>query len=125
VQRFSQDRRALRVPCARRDRRTLDEVRSLRQQFVDSTRHPGWNVKAGARRIRDVELVAQALQLLYAGKRPDLRERATLPALHKLGLAGLLTRAGGPHADRRVSPVRAVEHRIQLEQGAQTHELPG
>jgi len=71
--------------------RTLDEVRSLRQQFVDSTRHPGWNVKLGQGGIRDVELVAQALQLLYAGKRPDLRERATLPALHKLGLAGLLT----------------------------------
>ena len=48
-------------------------------------------MKLGTGGIRDVELVAQVLQLLYAGKRPDLRERTTLPALHKLGLAGLLT----------------------------------
>jgi Glutamine synthetase adenylyltransferase len=104
--------------------RTLDEVRSLRQQFVDSTRHPGWNVKLGLGGIRDVELVAQALQLLYAGKRPDLRERATLPALHKLGLAGLLTAQEVRTLSDAYHLWRAVEHRIQLEQGAQTHELP-
>ncbi len=104
--------------------RTLDEVRSLRQQFVDSTRHPGWNVKLGQGGIRDVELVAQALQLLYAGKRPDLRERATLPALHKLGLAGLLTAQEVRTLTGAYHLWRAVEHRIQLEQGAQTHELP-
>ena len=104
--------------------RTLDEVRSLRQQFVDSTRHPGWNVKLGQGGIRDVELVAQALQLLYAGKRPDLRERTTLPALHKLGLAGLLTAQEVRTLSDAYHLWRAVEHRIQLEQGAQTHELP-
>ena len=104
--------------------RTLDEVRSLRQQFVDSTRHPGWNVKLGQGGIRDVELVAQALQLLYAGKRPDLRERATLPALHKLGLAGLLTAQEVRTLSDAYQLWRAVEHRIQLEQGAQTHDLP-
>jgi len=104
--------------------RTLDEVRSLRQQFVDSTRHPGWNVKLGQGGIRDVELVAQALQLLYAGKRPDLRERATLPALHKLGLAGLLTAQEVRTLSDAYHLWRAVEHRIQLEQGAQTHDLP-
>jgi glutamate-ammonia-ligase adenylyltransferase len=104
--------------------RTLDEVRSLRQQFVDSTRHPGWNVKLGLGGIRDVELVAQALQLLYAGKRPDLRERTTLPALHKLGLAGLLTAQEVRTLSDAYHLWRALEHRIQLEQGAQTHELP-
>ena len=104
--------------------RTLDEVRSLRQQFVDSTRHPGWNVKLGQGGIRDVELVAQALQLLYAGKRPDLRERTTMPALHKLGLAGLLTAQEVRTLSDAYCLWRAVEHRIQLEQGEQTHDLP-
>ena len=104
--------------------RTLDEVRSLRQQFVDSTRHPGWNVKLGHGGIRDVELVAQALQLLYAGKRPDLRERTTLPALHKLGLAGLLTAQEVRTLSDAYRVWRAIEHRIQLEQGAQIHDLP-
>jgi glutamate-ammonia-ligase adenylyltransferase len=104
--------------------RTLDEVRSLRQQFVDSARHPGWDVKLGQGGIRDVELVAQALQLLYAGKRSDLRERATLPALHKLGLAGLLTAQEVRTLSHAYHFLRSVEHRIQLEQGAQTHELP-
>jgi len=37
-----------------------------------------------------VEMVVQALQLLHAGKRPDLRERNTPRALPHLVVAGLL-----------------------------------
>ena len=84
----------------------------------------GFDVKLGTGGIRDVELVAQLLQLLHAGKRPELRERNTLRALHKLTLAGLVT-----DREQRVLAdayrfLRRVEHRLQLEHGSQTHSLP-
>ncbi len=103
---------------------SVDEVRALRRLFRDTPGQGGFNVKLGAGGIRDVELVAQLLQLLYAGQRRELRERTTLPALRKLRLGGLLS----DHEERTLATAyrfwRRVEHRVQLEQGAQTHELP-
>lgn len=103
---------------------TIEDVRTLRRMFVEKKAQGAWNVKLGTGGIRDVELVAQVLQLLYAGKRRDLRERMTVPALHKLRLAGLLT-------DQEVRTLtdayrlwRRIEHRVQLENGQQTHTLP-
>jgi glutamate-ammonia-ligase adenylyltransferase len=104
--------------------KTLEEVRSLRKIFVDSSAEGAWNVKLGTGGIRDIELVAQVLQLLYAGKRYDLRERTTLPALNKLVLAGLLS----DQEDRTLTDayrlLRRIEHRLQLEHGQQTHRMP-
>ena len=63
------------------DPRMLDDVRALRAMFRDPADaagdfgETGFDVKLGAGGIRDVEMVVQALQLLHAGKRPDLRDR--------------------------------------------------
>jgi glutamate-ammonia-ligase adenylyltransferase len=107
------------------DAKTIEDVRSLRRMFVETTSDTTWNVKLGTGGIRDVELVAQVLQLLYAGRRRDLRERTTLPALHKLGLAGLLSDQETRTLSDAYRLLRRVEHRLQLEQGQQTHVLPG
>jgi glutamate-ammonia-ligase adenylyltransferase len=106
------------------DAKTLEDVRSLRRMFVDKTVDTAWNVKLSTGGIRDVELVAQVLQLLYGGKRRDLRERTTLPALHKLGLAGLLSGQEVGVLSEAYRLLRRIEHRLQLEQGQQTHVLP-
>jgi glutamate-ammonia-ligase adenylyltransferase len=103
---------------------TIEDVRTLRRMFVASTAEGPWNVKLGAGGIRDVELVAQVLQLLYGGKRRDLRERTTLPALNKLGLAGLLSGQETRTLSDAYRVWRRIEHRLQLEQGRQTHVLP-
>lgn len=102
----------------------LDEARRLRKLYEPGADRGGFNVKLGAGGIRDIELVAQVLQLFWAGKRHELRERGTLPALHRLALAGLLS-------DQEVRALgaayrfwRRLEHRVQLEHGAQTHSLP-
>jgi glutamate-ammonia-ligase adenylyltransferase len=103
----------------------VDEVLALRRLFrsqVDGS--DAFDVKLGAGGIRDVELVAQLLQLLHAGKRADLRERATLRALHKLTLAGLLSDREQRALADAYRFLRRVEHRVQLEHGSQTHALP-
>ena len=103
---------------------TIEDVRSLRRMFVAAAAEGTWNVKLGTGGIRDVELVAQVLQLLYGGKRHDLRERSTLPALHKLCLAGLLSDQETRTLSDAYRVWRRIEHRLQLEQGRQTHALP-
>ena len=106
------------------DSKTFDDVRSLRRMFVDKTADTTWNVKLGTGGIRDVELVAQVMQLLYGGRRRDLRERTTLPALHKLGLAGLLSGQEVRTLSDAYRLLRRIEHSLQLEHGQQTHVLP-
>ena len=103
---------------------TLEDVRSLRRMFVDASSGAAWDIKLGTGGIRDVELVAQVLQLLYAGKRRDLRERTTLPALGKLGLAGLLSDQENRTLTSAYHLLRRIEHRLQLEHGQQTHRMP-
>src|SRR4051794_3238914 len=113
------------------DARLIDDVRGLRALFRDpadaggALGETGFDVKLGAGGIRDVEMVVQALQLLHAGKRPDLRERNTPRAFPRLVVAGLL-------ADREAWTLlsayrfwRRLEHRVQVATGAQTHRLPG
>jgi glutamate-ammonia-ligase adenylyltransferase len=113
------------------DARLLDEVRGLRALFRDPADaggplgETGFDVKLGAGGIRDVEMVVQALQLLHAGRRPDLRERNTPRAFPRLVVAGLL---GDREAWTLLSAYRfwrRLEHRVQVATGAQQHRLPG
>lgn len=103
---------------------TVDEVLSLRRLFKARAGDGGFDVKLGQGGIRDVEMVAQVLQLLHAGKRRELRERSTLPALAKLTLAGLLSGREERTLADAYRFLRRVEHRVQVEQGSQTHSLP-
>jgi [glutamine synthetase] adenylyltransferase / [glutamine synthetase]-adenylyl-L-tyrosine phosphorylase len=102
------------------DPRMLDDVRALRALFRDPADaagdlgETGFDVKLGAGGIRDVEMVVQALQLLHAGKRPDLRERNTPRAFPRLVVAGLLS-------DREAWTLlsayrfwRRLEHRVMM-----------
>jgi glutamate-ammonia-ligase adenylyltransferase len=110
--------------------RMIEDVRGLRALFRDPADAPGalgesgFDVKLGSGGIRDVEMVVQALQLLHAGKRPDLRERNTPRALPRLVVAGLL---GARESQTLLSAYRfwrRLEHRVQVATGAQRHRLP-
>ena len=59
------------------------------------------NVKLGRGGIREVEFLAQALQLLYAGDDPWLRGGNTLRTLFRLTERGYLSPGLGPHAGGR------------------------
>jgi glutamate-ammonia-ligase adenylyltransferase len=110
--------------------RMVEEVRGLRALFRDpadasgALGDTGFDVKLGSGGIRDVEMVVQALQLLHAGKRPDLRERNTPRAVPRLLVAGLL---GAREAQTLLGSYRfwrRLEHRVQVATGAQRHRLP-
>jgi glutamate-ammonia-ligase adenylyltransferase len=82
------------------------------------------NVKLGYGGIREIEFVAQTLQLLHGSRHAFLQERGTLKALRGLRQLGFI-----PHEDMETLIeayrfLRVVEHRLQIEEEAQTHTLP-
>lgn len=84
----------------------------------------GFDVKLDSGGIRDVEFIAQALQLLHGGRIPQLRDRSTQRAIARLAEVKLLpaeTAAGLLDAYRFL---RRLENRIQMEDERQVHELP-
>ncbi|AHI26183.1 glutamate-ammonia-ligase adenylyltransferase [Komagataeibacter xylinus E25] len=84
----------------------------------------GQNVKLGQGGIREVEFVAQALQLVWGGRRPELRDPTTLGALRRLRRAGLLQREQAAILARNYRMLRQAEHRLQMRMDHQTHTLP-
>ncbi|MSN26958.1 MAG: bifunctional [glutamate--ammonia ligase]-adenylyl-L-tyrosine phosphorylase/[glutamate--ammonia-ligase] adenylyltransferase [Geobacter sp.] len=83
------------------------------------------NLKLGRGGIREIEFFIQALQLVYAGKNPNLRERNSLKALKTLLEARLINENDYNKLRDAYRFLRSTEHRIQVVQERQTHNLPG
>ena len=66
----------------------------------------------------------QALQLLYGGDDPWLRERNSLRAIFRLTERGYLPPALGRELGHALVYLRTVEHRLQILHEFQTHTLP-
>ena len=82
------------------------------------------NIKLGRGGIREIEFFIQALQLVYAGKNPKLRERNSLNALQTLRDSRIIKEADCIALSEAYRFLRTVEHRIQVVQERQTHALP-
>ncbi|WP_306535671.1 bifunctional [glutamate--ammonia ligase]-adenylyl-L-tyrosine phosphorylase/[glutamate--ammonia-ligase] adenylyltransferase [Geobacter sp.] len=82
------------------------------------------NIKLGRGGIREIEFFIQALQLVYAGKNPALRERNSLKALETLRDGRIIAEEDAAALADAYRFLRTVEHRIQVVQERQTHSLP-
>jgi len=82
------------------------------------------HVKLGPGGIREIEFVAQALQLARGGRDPALTERRTLKVLGLLGERNLLPAMAVQELSAAYVFLRKVEHRLQYLDDAQRHELP-
>jgi len=82
------------------------------------------NVKLGRGGIREVEFVAQTLQLLHAGRIPFLQSPQTLPALQKMREYHLLSAEEVQGLSTAYCFLRDIEHRLQMENNLQTHTIP-
>ena len=105
----------------------VGEIRRMKSAIDRSLRAKGGprrNVKLGIGGIREVEFLVQALQLLYAGDDPWLRERNTLRAIFRLTERGYLSPALGRFLGDALVHLRTVEHRLQILHEFQTHTLP-
>ena len=106
----------------------LVEDMKLMKQKIDASlarnREAETNLKLGRGGIREIEFFIQALQLVYAGKTPRLRERNSLMALDLLAGARLISEDDRLQLSEAYRFLRMVEHRIQVVQERQTHNLP-
>lgn len=84
----------------------------------------GFNVKLGIGGIREIEFIAQALQLAHGGREPWVRSSQTLIVLARLAEKGFLTEQERTTLSSAYTFFRMVEHRLQMEHGAQTHTVP-
>ena len=82
------------------------------------------NVKLGRGGIREIEFIAQSLQILHAGKIPFLQTAQTLPCLAKLAQYKLLAEDEAQSLEAAYRFLRDVEHRLQMDENQQTHTLP-
>ncbi len=108
------------------DYTALDGLREMKA-MIDAEvqrREMADNLKLGPGGIREIEFLAQALQLIRAGREPALRVRGLLLALAALGEAGHLPEATVARLAEAYRFLRRVENRVQMLGDRQVHALP-
>ncbi len=107
----------------------IHDIHSIKRQ-IDAYRGGGavkvlgHNVKLGRGGIREIEFFAQTQQLIFGGRNPSLRLRATCAALRALAAAGHVAPAAADELIEAYGFLRRVEHRLQMVHDHQTHSLP-
>lgn len=106
-------------------RKALENVRRSKA-LIDSEQRAdrGFNVKLGRGGIREIEFIAQALQLAYGGTDRWLRASHTLISLSRLADRGLISEAELTELFNAYEFLRHLEHILQMENGLQTHTIP-
>lgn len=100
----------------------IDEIKALKTR-IDSKFKKG-DIKRGYGGIREIEFFTQALQLIYGGREPLLRERSTLKTLHRLMQKALVGQEDYSVLSDNYRFLRTLEHRLQQLNDLQTHTLP-
>jgi glutamate-ammonia-ligase adenylyltransferase len=108
------------------DYATLGAMRTLHAEVRRDVarRELAGDVKLGPGGIREVEFVAQALQLIRGGRDAELTARPTLDALSILARKKLLPEDVSAELAGAYRFLRNLEHRLQYLDDAQRHDLP-
>src|SRR6185295_8981856 len=103
----------------------LQNVKRSKEKInLEKISRGGFDVKLGSGGIREIEFIAQALQLAYGGRDRWLRSSHTLISLTRITDRGLLTSRELTELFDAYDFLRRLEHILQMEHGVQTHTLP-
>lgn len=107
----------------------IEEIRRLTMRIRKAyagpvTPGPGFDLKRGRGGIREVEFFAQTHQLIYGGRLPSLRKKGTRAALDALAEEGIIGAEDAQVLGDSYDRLREIEHRLQMVDDRQTHELP-
>lgn len=115
-------------------RRSLDytAIRDIEDMSLSIREHyegerpfgPGYDLKRGRGGIREIEFFAQTHQLIFGGRNPQLREPGTRAALDALARTGHVNAKTVGFLSAAYTDFRNAEHRLQMREDAQTHEIP-
>jgi glutamate-ammonia-ligase adenylyltransferase len=84
----------------------------------------GHNLKLGRGGIREIEFFVQTQQLVYGGKKRELRGAQTLVMLQELAREGLISLQACEDLTAAYLFLREIEHRLQMVLDEQTQRLP-
>lgn len=102
-----------------------DISRRIRDHYAQGQAFgPGYDLKRGRGGIREVEFFAQVHQLIHGGRNNALRPGATREAVRALAVAGIIGADVAERLDTAYVLFRTIEHRLQMVDDLQTHELP-
>lgn len=108
-------------------RSVLQEVAAMKartEQEVVGSEALLRDIKSGFGGIREIEFRVQSLQMLNAGRYPFLQTGSTIAALAQLSRYELLEPTEASFLEEAYWFLRSVEHRVQMREERQTHELP-
>ena len=111
------------------DYAAISDIHSIKRQIHAHRGHDeiavtGHNIKLGRGGIREIEFFAQTQQLIAGGRMPELRARSTEAALLALEHARWIDGKTRVELTEAYWYLRAVEHRIQMVNDEQSHNLP-
>ena len=84
----------------------------------------GHDIKLGRGGIREIEFFVQTQQLVFGGRRLELRGRRTLDMLTALRVDGWITPTAETELAEAYRFLRTIEHRLQMVDDEQTQRLP-
>ncbi len=103
----------------------LANVRLSKQKIdLEKRAADGIDVKLGVGGIREIEFIAQALQLAHGGRDRWLRASHTLISLTRLSERGHIDHTEHTQLFEAYEFLRRLEHILQMENGLQTHLVP-
>ena len=100
-------------------KRQIHAVRGHEQVVV-----PGHDVKLGRGGIREIEFFVQTQQLIFGGRRPQMRGARTLDMLKQLNADNWVSAEAVDDLSSAYAFLRRVEHRLQMVADEQTQRLP-
>lgn len=112
------------------DYAAIEDAHSMRQRIRahrglgGAITVPGHDIKLGRGGIREIEFFTQTHQLISGGRDPSLRQRGTVAGLEALAAAGWVGADDAAALIGHYRQHREVEHRLQMINDAQTHEIP-
>ena len=104
----------------------LDGLRAMKAMIAAEVarKDMAGDVKRGPGGIREIEFLAQALQLIRGGREPALRRRHLLATLQALAQAGHMETDAASALAVAYRFLRRLENRLQMLADAQTYALP-
>ncbi len=111
------------------DYAAIADIHAMKRQIHAVRGHdrvvvPGHDVKLGRGGIREVEFFVQTQQLIFGGRRPQMRGSRTLEMLSQLHEDKWVTAEAVEDLSRAYVFLRRVEHRLQMIADEQTQRLP-
>jgi len=111
------------------DYAAIADIHAMKRQIHAVRGHaqvtaPGHDIKLGRGGIREVEFFVQTQQLIFGGRRPQLRGARTLDMLAQLHADKWVSAQAVHDLARAYEFLRGVEHRLQMIADEQTQRLP-